>query len=174
MSMLRVTSPRLPALLMGPLLAVSMGLSLAACSGEDEVARDEPTATTEPAPSSPPDDGGFAPSSYSYTLVVSCYCPYAAVPVRVQVEGDSVVDAVFERSGGRGGARKGEQAPELLRLSIEDVLAQAQEAEDADAHEVVVEWPEGSEHPTEVYIDRNEMAVDEEIGYRISDLEVVE
>lgn len=165
MSMLRVTSTALA--------TAALTLALGGCGGEDEVARDEPTATAEPAPSSPPDDGGFAPSSYSYTLQVSCYCPYAAVPVRVSVEDDSVVDAVFERGGGRGGAVRGEQAPELLRLSIEDVLAQAEEAEEAGAHEVTVEWPEASEHPTEVYIDRNEMAIDEEVGYAISDLEVV-
>jgi hypothetical protein len=169
MSMLRVTSTALA--------TTALTLALGGCGGGDEVARDEPTATGsttgEPAPTSQPDDGGFAPSSYSYTLEVSCYCPYAAVPVRVTVEGDTVVDAVFERGGGRGGAVRGEQAPELLRLSIEDVLAQAEEAEAAGAHEVTVEWPEDSEHPTEVYIDRNEMAVDEELGYTLSDLQVV-
>lgn len=171
MSMLPVTSRTLATLASG-----ALALALAGCAGEDEVARDEPTATgstSEPAPFSPPDDGGFAPSSYSYTLRISCYCPYAAVPVRVSVEGDTVVDAVFERGGGRGGATRGEQAPELLRLSIEDVLAAAEEARAAGAHEVTVEWPEDSEHPTEVYIDRNEMAMDEEVGYTISDLEVV-
>ncbi len=169
MSMLRVTSTALA--------TAALTLALGGCGGEDEVARDEPTPTgspsSEPAPSSPPDDGGFAPTNYSYTLEVSCYCPYAAVPVRVSVEDDTVVDAVFERGGGRGGAVRGEQAPELLRLSIEDVLAEAQEAESAGAHEVTVAWPDESEHPTEVYIDRNETAVDEEVGYALSGLEVV-
>lgn len=169
MSMLRVTSTALA--------TAALTLALGGCGGDDEVARDEPAPTaspsSEPAASSPPDDGGFAPSSYSYTLQVSCYCPYAAVPVRVTVEDDTVVDAVFERGGGRGGAVRGEQAPELLRLSIEDVLGQADEAQEAGAHEVTVEWPEDSEHPTEVYIDRNELAVDEEVGYALSELEVV-
>ena len=165
MSMLRVTSTALA--------AAALALVLVGCGSGDEVARDEPTATSEPAPTSAPDDGGFAPTSYSYTLQVSCFCPYAAVPVRVTVVDDAVVDAVFQRGGGRGGVTKGEQAPELLRLSIEDVLAQAREAEEADAHEVTVEWPEDSEHPTEVYIDRNELMVDEEVGYALSDLEVV-
>lgn len=171
MSMLPVTSRALAAVASGVL-----ALAVAGCAGEDDVARDEPTAsgsTSESAPLDEPDDGGFAPSSYSYTLRISCYCPYAAVPVRVTVEGDTVVDAVFERGGGRGGAVRGEQAPELLRLSIEDVLAVAEEARATGAHEVTVEWPEASEHPTEVYIDRNEMAMDEEVGYTMSDLEVV-
>lgn len=172
MSMLRVTSRTLAAVASG-----ALALALAGCAGEDDVARDEPTPagspSSEPAPLDEPDDGGFAPSTYSYTLRISCYCPYAAVPVRVSVEGDSVVDAVFERGGGRGGATRGQQAPDLLRLSIEDVLAEAEEAEAAGAHEVTVEWPEGSEHPTEVYIDRNELAMDEEVGYTISDLDVV-
>jgi hypothetical protein len=168
MSTLRLTSRALAAL-----AATALVIALGGCAGEDDVARDQPAPTAEAPPLDAPDDGGFAPTSYSYTLQVSCYCPFAAVPVRVTVEGDTVVDAVFERGGGRGGATKGEQAPELLRLSIEDVLAQAEEAEQAGAHEVTVEWPEDSEHPTEVYIDRNEMAVDEEVGYTLSDLEVV-
>jgi len=171
MTMLRVTSRALAAVASG-----TLALALAGCAGEDDVARDEPapavSSSSEPAPLDEHDDG-FAPSTYSYTLRISCYCPYATVPVRVTVEDDTVVDAVFERGGGRGGATRGEQAPELLRLSIEDVLTAAEEARAAGAHEVTVEWPEDSEHPTEVYIDRNEMAVDEEVGYTISDLEVV-
>lgn len=151
MSMLRVTLAAL--LLTGP---------LAACGGEEDVARDEPSTRSEPT----------VPYDYSYTLVVSCFCAYGGVPVRVQVEDGTVVDAVFARSGGRGGAKRGEQAPDLLRLSIADLLAEVDRARAEGAHEVVLEWSEDGEHPTEIWIDRIELAVDDEIGYTISEVEL--
>lgn len=165
MSMLRVTSPVL-------LLTLLVG----GCGGTDEVARDEPSpvpTTGEPAPTDPPDDGGFAPSDYDFTLTTSCFCAYGGVPVRVSVRGDSVTTAVFARSGGRGGAVRGEAAPESLVLTIEDVLARAEEARDQGAAEVRVEWPDGSDHPTEVWIDRDERMVDEELGWTISRVDVL-
>jgi hypothetical protein len=164
MSMRRVTFPAI--LLAGPALV------LGGCSGGDEVARDEP-APQEPAATSPADDGGFAPSDYDYTLTTACFCPYGGVPVRVSVRADSVVGAVFARGGGRGGAVRGEDAPESLALSIEDLLARAEEARAQGAHEVRVRWPEGAEAPSEVSIDRDERMVDEELGWTISDVDVL-
>ena len=169
MSMRRVTSPAL-------LAAVLVSL-LGGCAGTDEVARDEPTGTpttSEPAPSDPPEDDAFAPSDYDFTLVTSCFCAYGGVPVRVSVRDDAVTTAVFARAGGRGGAVRGEAAPESLVLSIEDVLARAEEAREQGAAEVRVEWPEGTDHPTEVWIDRDERMVDEELGWTISRVDVLE
>jgi hypothetical protein len=37
---------------------------------------------------------------------------------------------------------------------------------------VTVEWPEGQDYPSEVYIDESSRIVDEEIGYTISDVVV--
>lgn len=169
MSMRRVTSPALSAGLLVVLLA-------GGCAGSDDVARDEPSpspGTAEPTPSDPPADDGFAPSDYDFTLTTSCFCAYGGVPVRVSVRDDAVATAVFARSGGRGGAVRGEAAPESLVLSIEDVLARAEEARDQDAAEVRVEWPEGTDHPTEVWIDRDERMVDEELGWTISRVDVL-
>ena len=76
--------------------------------------------------------------------------------------------------GGRGGAVRGEAAPESLVLSVEDMLARAEEARDQGAAEVRVEWPEGTDHPTEVWIDRDERMVDEELGWTISRVDVLD
>lgn len=151
-----------------PLLA----LVLAGCAGTDEVALDEPTTSEAPPPDEPADDG-FAPRDYDYTLSTGCFCPYGGVPVRVSVRGDVVVSAVFARSGGRGGAVRGEAAPESASLSIEDLLARAEEAEAAGAAEVRVTWPTGTEHPTEIWIDRDERTLDEELGWTISEVDVL-
>ena len=128
MSMLRITLRRALAATTAGLLL----LPLAACSGEDEVARDQPAPTGTASsdqdveaeePTSGP-DVGFGPTDYAFTLQVSCFCPYAAVPVRVTVEDDRVVEAVFEKGGGRGGAKAGDPAPEFFELTIDDVIAE--------------------------------------------------
>ena len=177
MSMLRITLRRALAGTTAGLLL----LLLTACSGEDEVARDQPAPTGTASsdqdveaeePTSGP-DVGFGPTDYAFTLEVSCFCPFAAVPVRVTVEDDRVVEAVFEKGGGRGGAKAGEPAPEFFELTIDDVIAEAEDAEEAGAARVDVTWPEGSDYPTEVYIDRDERMADEEIGYTLSDVKVV-
>ena len=41
-----------------------------------------------------------------------------------------------------------------------------------NAAEVRVEWPEGQDHPEDVYIDRDPRMVDEESGYTISEVDV--
>ena len=177
MSMLRITLHRA----LGMTLAGLLLLPLAACSGEDEVARDQPAPTGTASsdqdveaeePTSGP-DVGFGPTDYAFTLQVSCFCPYAAVPVRVTVEDDRVVEAVFEKGGGRGGAKAGDPAPEFFELTIDDIIAEAEAAEEAGAARVDVTWPEGGDYPTEVYIDRDERMADEEIGYTLSDVKVV-
>ena len=88
-------------------------------------------------------------------------------------DADLIVEAVFEKGGGRGGAKAGEPAPEFFELTIDDVIAEAEDAEEAGAARVDVTWPEGSDYPTEVYIDRDERMADEEIGYTLSDVKVV-
>ena len=78
-----------------------------------------------------------------------------------------------EEGGGRGGAKAGEPAPEFFEITIDEVIAEAEDAEEAGAARVDVTWPEGSDYPTEVYIDRDERMADEEIGYTLSDVKVL-
>lgn len=152
--------------------ALLLAVAATGCGGTDEVARDEPTATGTAPQDAPPDDG-FAPSDYDVTVSTSCFCAYGGVPVRISVRGDTVTAAVFARGGGRGGAVRGEEAPEELALSIEEVLERAAEAREEGADEVRVRWPEDSDHPTEIWIDRDQRMSDEEIGWTVTDLVVL-
>ena len=151
-------------------------LTLAACGSGNETGRDDLATDPAPTTSSPtasPTVGtypDFAPTSYTYTLVVTCYCPGAGTPIAVTVEDDEVVDAVYgEDSGGRGGDLAGQQAEDPFRLSIDDVIA---EANDTAAHQVDVDWPAGQDFPTSVFVDGADEVADDERGFEVSDVVV--
>ena len=161
------------------LLTAVLALGLTACggdSGSDDVATDPAPTSTSPSASTPtasPTVGtypDFEPTSYTYTLVVTCYCPGAGTPIAVTVEDDEVVDAVYgEDPGGRGGDLAGQQAEDPFRLSIDDVI---EEANDTSAHQVDVAWPAGQAFPSSVYVDSDDQVADEERGFEISDVVV--
>ncbi|GHJ59641.1 hypothetical protein NOK12_21590 [Nocardioides sp. OK12] len=156
-----------------------LALLLAGCGDSDPGLAEDPAASGSPSqeptsePTSEPteDPDGFGPTDYSYTLTLTCYCPDAGVPIRVTVADDEVVSAVYARSGGRGGAQAGEDVPLARVLTIDEVI---EAADDPDAHRVEVDWPEDQDYPSSVAIDRSEQVVDEEIGYRLRDVEVAE
>lgn len=162
-------------------LITALALTLTGCSGDDapDTAtdpasddRDPGTSETSEAPSSPPTVGtypGFAPEDYAFTLRVTCFCPDAGVPVRVTVAGGEITSAVYaERSRG---IKKGAPAPEhLSSVTIDDVIDQLNAA--TEAEKVDVDWPEGQDFPSSVYIDQSSRISDEEIGYAISDVVV--
>ncbi len=153
-------------------------LALSGCSGDDgdDTATDPRSDTsTEGTPTASPTVGSypaFEPQDYAYTLQVSCFCPDAGVPIRVTVQGGDVSEAVFADSGqGKGGGHKeGDAAPESWELSINDIIDVVNAATDAES--VIVKWPEGQDHPNEVFIDQDSRMADEEIGYVISSVEV--
>lgn len=167
-----VRSRRLLLTMAWPVLAVP---TVAGCAGgpEDEVARDPAPSTptlsapSETAPTTTDGLPDFGPHSYSYTLEVTCYCVDAGTPVRVTVVDDEVSEAVYLRGG--PGVRKGATAGEASHLTIDDIIVRA---ENPDAATVDVDWPDGQDHPTSVYVDLDERMVDEEVGYRISDVEI--
>lgn len=157
--------------------ALLAALALSGCGGEsdsDDTANDPngdqttaSTTTAEPTPE--PDEGdypAFEPENYSYTLRVSCFCPDAGVPVRVTVEDGIVSEAVYAKSG--RGFDKGDPVPESRARTINDIIAAAN---DPDAESVDVDWPEGQEYPSEVYIDESSRIADEEVGYVIADVD---
>jgi hypothetical protein len=142
-------------------------LALSGCGGDEaDTANDpEPRETATPTVGTYPE---FEPQDYRYTLVVSCFCPDAGVPVRVTVEGGEVTEAVYARAV--AGMKKGDPAPEHRELTINDVIAEINAATEAES--VRVEWPEGQDHPDQVYIDQSRRIADEEIGYTISAVQV--
>ena len=157
-----------------PALALAL-LGLAGCGDSDPGLAPDPASTQEPTqePTQDPtqDPSGFAPTDYSYTLTLTCYCPDAGVPIRVTVADDEVVSATYARGGGRSGAVAGDPVPLSRVVTIDEVIAAA---ETPGAHRVEVDWPEGQDHPSSVAVDPSERAVDEEFGYLVDDVEVAD
>lgn len=162
-------------LMMRTLLATAaVSLVLVGCGSEpdDTVATDpttsptptETTPTAEPTVGTYPD---FEPDDYSYTLVVSCFCPDAGTPVRVTVVGGEAVDAVYAEDG--RGVTKGDPAPEYRWVTIDEVI---EAANDTEAATVKVKWPDGQDYPSAVEVDQDKMMADEEMGYLVSDVVV--
>lgn len=130
----------------------------------------EPSAPPTTQPTTQPTVGtypSYGPTDYTYTLRVTCFCPDAGVPIRVQVAGGEVTSAVYARDG--RGHDRGDPADEFRRLTINDVI---DAANDTDAHSVEVEWPAAQGHPDSVYVDQDDHMIDEEVGYAISDVVV--
>ena len=127
--------------------------ALTAC-GDDGAPSATPTAS-DPTP-------GSAATDYAYTLRVNCFCPGAGAPIRVTVRDGEVADAVHTRRGG--------EVEEWQRLTIADIVEEAEEARADGAAQVDVQWPEGQDHPDSVYIDQDRNTIDDEIGYEISNV----
>ncbi|HYG95206.1 MAG TPA: DUF6174 domain-containing protein [Nocardioides sp.] len=149
--------------------AVALG-TLTACSGDDATTAEDPASTPSESPSSPsgsPGPGSYpelAAEDYTYTLEIMCFCPLAG-PAQVTVEDGEAVEAVATRKS--RGTRAGDQAPEFYLVTINDIIT---DANDPEADEVEVVWPEGQEWPSKVSIDRDERMVDEEVTYTIRDV----
>lgn len=160
------------------LAAGAAGLALtvlAACGGEGSSTAEDPAGDPTTAESSTPVDGAtaepggfpaFAPEDYSYLLEVICYCPLTG-PVEVTVEDGEVASAVYTKGG--HGLQKGDDAPDFMRKTINDVI---DAANDTDAAEVDVTWPEGQDYPRSVSVDQDKRMVDEEITYIVRRVQV--
>jgi hypothetical protein len=145
--------------------------ALAGCSGDDtKTASDpasEPPSTSEPA--DPPTVGTypeFDATDYSFVIEQQCYCPVTG-PVRVTVEDGEITSAVVTKGG--NGIKKGSDAPDYLNLTINDVIARAN---DTTAAKVEVDWPASQDWPNSVAIDQIAEAVDDEVTYVVSDVDV--
>lgn len=159
-----------------PIATALTGALLTACGHEDDArARDttpsestttdatvggsestDPTATPTAWPT-------FEPESYVYQLEILCFCPLVG-PLRVTVDDGEVTSAIS-----LSGDTKGEEAPDFARLTINDVIARANDPQVADAE---VTWPAGQEYPTTVAIDQIERATDDEVTYTIRNVQV--
>lgn len=155
-----------------PTLAALLALGLSACGREDDAKAQDPASD---APSSgtttddPTDDPtteqwpDFAATDYTYRLEVLCFCPMTG-PLQVTVADGKVTSATrITRPG------KGTEAPEFARLTINDLIAKAN---DPTVFEADVVWPDGTDHPTKIAIDQIENAVDDEVTYTIGNVVV--
>ena len=151
-----------------------------ACGTEDGTVADDPepsTSSTSTTPSEEPTAEptvgtypSFEPESYSFRLSVTCFCMGAGVPIKVTVEDGEVVKAVYAADDdGRSAVQKGDPADKAFWLTINDII---DAANDTSAARVDVVWPPGQDYPTSVSVDKDEMTVDEEVGYTVSDVRV--
>lgn len=155
------------------LAAAALALSLSACSHEDDGkaadptgAEGSPTATSTVGTGDTGDTAAwptFEPLDYTYRLEVLCFCPMTG-PIEVTVADGEVTSATKLRRPG-----KGQDAPEFVRLTINDVIAKANDPSNAKAD---VTWPDGQDHPDQVAIDQVRNAVDDEVTYVIKDVRV--
>lgn len=153
--------------------AAAMALTvLAGCSGDDDgdTATDpaEKSETTTAPTDGPTTDGypQFDAADYTFVLEQLCYCPVTG-PVEVTVADGEVTSAVITKGG--QGMKKGSDAPEYLWITINDVIDRAN---DPEAAQVDVDWPDGQDWPSTVAIDQIENAVDDEVTYTIRDVSV--
>lgn len=150
-----------------PVLTALLALGLSACGHEDDEKAGDPT-SADPTPTVI-DDGGlktwpeFTPTDYTYRLEVLCFCPMTG-PLQVRVADGEVTSAVRLTKPG-----KGKQAPDFARLSINDIIAKAN---DTAVFKADVTWPDDADHPSSVAIDQIENATDDEVTYTIKDVVV--
>lgn len=148
--------------------------ALTGCSGDDGSTAKDPSsreggAETTDLTKVEPTVGTYPEleaDDYTYVLEQQCFCPLAG-PVKVTVEGGEVTSAVLTRNS--GGMKKGTDAPKYLWITLDDVIARAN---DTKAAKVDVDWPDGQDWPNKVAVDQIENATDDEITYVVRGVEI--
>jgi hypothetical protein len=100
-----------------------------------------------------------------------CFCMGAGVPIQVTVVGGEAVGGVYAvDAGDRGGdIHAGDPADKAFWLTINDVI---DKANDTEAATVTVDWPDGQDYPTSVYVDGSERIADDENTYTLANVQV--
>lgn len=105
------------------------------------------------------------PDSYVYAVRRSCFCPIEYLgPVRVSVQGDSVVEREYVDSG--------DPVPSMFAggfPSVDGLFDILEEAYGGNADDVRVTYDPVTGVPVEFFIDYLEMAADEELGMRVTE-----
>jgi hypothetical protein len=118
-------------------------------------------------PPPPPAYPLFQPRDYAYTLTLACYCVDAGEPLRITVSGGGATDAVYLTDSAAGPA--GTPAEDRMRVTINDIIGAAN---DPAYGLVSISWPAGQAYPSGVRLDPIKDAIDDEVGYTLSDVEV--
>lgn len=150
----------------GAALAAVTALGTTGCGSEDDAATDDATgvpSATAPSSSAAPTYPAFTPENYTFRLEVLCYCPQVGA-VRVTVQ-----DGKVARATAISGDAKGTEAPEFMRLTINDII---ERANDPELDKVDVTWPAGQDYPSVVALDQLSMATDDEVTYTIKNVRV--
>jgi hypothetical protein len=149
-------------------ILVGAAVLVAGCSTAGGVAVDDAGGAPDSSSGSPSTHPTAAPwpaydvADYTYTLRTMCFCAERGVPVIVTVRDGEATDAVYAHRG--WGHQAGDRASKWLWVTINDVI---DAANTKHAAVVRVTWAKGQDHPSSVYVDRDAMTADEEIGYSI-------
>ena len=112
-------------------------------------------------------------TSYRFTVSRNCFCLIRG-PVVIEVRDGKVVSIIDQETG----------QPEVDGFALSEIYAEAatidllfeliERAEAEGAALVRVSFDDTYGYPTEIYIDESEMMADEEIGYTITEFEVLQ
>lgn len=107
---------------------------------------------------------------YRFTLVVSCFCPFAGAEVTYEVQNGQVVNESVQTAPDR--PVDPAQVTEFYQEynTIENVFDFVEQAT-KDADEVTVEYDSAYGFPTQISVDRIKEAVDDEIYLSLSNFE---
>ncbi|HOX42319.1 MAG TPA: DUF6174 domain-containing protein [Myxococcota bacterium] len=104
-----------------------------------------------------------APTGYRYDFTWNCFCePGFTGPVVVHVQAGAVTSVTYQADGAA--------ADPTDYRTIEGLFELIGDAIDRDAHEVRVTYDATRGYPTSAYLDYEEFAVDEEMGFSASNL----
>jgi hypothetical protein len=148
-------------------LLVGVATLVAGCGSSGHVDIDgggTPRGTTSSHPTGAPWPA-YEVDDYTFTLRTACFCADGGIAVIVTVRDGEAVGAVYAHRG-RGHAA-GDDAGDWMRVSIDDVI---DAANNENAAQVRVRWPQGQDYPTSVWVDRDADMADDEIGYSIRDV----
>ncbi len=110
-------------------------------------------------------------SHYRFNLSISCFCVFVQdMPLVIEVDDDKVVSMEFQNGN--------KIDPSFLEVfnryaTIDQIFAEVGKALDGGADQVTVEYDETYGFPTQVTIDFDQQAADEEIYLTISDFEAL-
>ena len=103
------------------------------------------------------------PSSYTYAVRRSCFCPPDYLgPARLRIEQGVVVEQVYVDSG--------LPVPSSLDFpAVDELFDILRSAYEQGAHEVRVEYDPSLGVPVDFWIDYDQMTVDEELGVEVTE-----
>lgn len=101
-------------------------------------------------------------SDYEYVVRRNCYCTMGGVLVRVTVQGDRVVSREIDGTGVGVPASMA-----YLYPTIDGLFSLVQEAIDSRAYDINASYDSRYGFPTDIWIDYDRRAADEEEGYTL-------
>ncbi|MFM8370499.1 MAG: DUF6174 domain-containing protein [Chloroflexota bacterium] len=112
-------------------------------------------------------------SHYRYDLVIGCFCPFSQdMPLTIEVKDGQVVSITNVEGVLLDASNPSYQY--YLEYATIDLLFAELKSEMAEAEELTVAYDPQYGFPSEVWIDRIKLAVDDEMSLQVTNFEVLE